>query len=106
LADDVQLIAVKLKGVHCKDVSVPRDVDNGDETWDPDPDTRKMVWSDIICGGIKWLDGDWKCGYLSLPDQLLSRCRMAQANSAFMLLTVIAVCVAAVLGYLRMRRGY
>jgi hypothetical protein len=31
---------------------------------------------------------------------------MAQANSAFMLLTVIAVCVAAVLGYLRMRRGY
>ena len=74
-----------------------------------DEDTYKMVLSNIICGGGKWLKGEWVCAYLVSPGQegmLLSRCRMAQADSAFMLLTAIVVCVAAVLGYLRMRRGY
>jgi hypothetical protein len=90
LADDIQLIAVKLEGVHCKDVSASK-LDLTDD------DIYKMVFSDIICGGEKWLKGDWVCGYLEMPGQqgmLLSRCRMAQADSAF------------VLGYLRMRRGY
>ena len=93
---------MKLKGVHCKDVS-PSTLDMADE------DTYKMVLSDIICGGGKWLKGEWVCAYLVSPGRegmLLSRCRIAQADSAFMLLTVIVVCVAAVLGYLRMRRGY
>jgi hypothetical protein len=102
LADNVQLVAVKLKGVHCKDVSIDSSMD--------DEDVYKMVWSDI-CGGLQWRGKGvgWVCGYFSRPGQqgmLLSRCRMAQADSAFMLLTVIAVCVAAVLGYLRMKRGY
>ena len=99
MIDDLQLIAAKLKGVHCKD---PRNA--GEE------DYYKMVYSDVICGGLEWQKkSGWVCGYGSLlnqPGVMLSRCSMAQADSAFMLLTVIVVCVAAVLGYLRMRRGY
>jgi hypothetical protein len=41
---DVQLIAAKLKGVHSKDVS---------NSSTSDPDTFKMVYSDIICGGAE-----------------------------------------------------
>ena len=78
--------------------------------YDEDEDVIKMVSSDIICGGVESRkDGWWTCGCLTRPGQegmLLSRCRMAQADSALMLLAAIAVCVAAVLGYLRVRRGY
>ena len=72
-----------------------------------------MVMSDIVCGGFEWVKHDkdrFSCFYLGADKNqlatLLSRCNMSQADSVFMFLTAIVVAIAAVLGYLRMKRGY
>ena len=51
----------------------------------------------LINGGCTQLDdGDWYCGYDSLED-LTHKCRMAEADTAFMFLSAVVTLVAAIL---------
>lgn len=106
-SDMYQLMAIKLKGVSCKAVKykgIGAEYSND----------YKMVTSEIICGGMEWTKDDYRgfsCFWLfedagKHVGTLLSRCNISKADSVFMFLTAIVVAVAAVLGYLRMKRGY
>lgn len=107
-SDMYQLMAIKLKGVSCKAVKykgIGAEYSND----------HKMVTSDIIYGGMEWTKKDdyrgFSCFWLfedagKHVGTLLSRCNMSKTDSVFMFLTAIVVAVAAVLGYLRMKRGY
>lgn len=92
-------MAIKLEGVQCKAGKVGND-------WSKFRNIGKLYMNDIICGGAKREDGRNYCFWGNSTGTLLSRCRMSQADSAFMFLTAIVVAVAAVFGFLRMKRGY
>ncbi|KAF1366051.1 hypothetical protein EJ07DRAFT_161099 [Lizonia empirigonia] len=93
------LMAIKLEGVQCK-------AGKWENDWNKIRNAGKLYTNVIICGGFQKEDGDNYCFWGDKIGTLLSRCRMSQADSAFMFLTAIVVAVAAVLGFLRMKRGY
>ncbi|KAF2632600.1 hypothetical protein BU25DRAFT_357151 [Macroventuria anomochaeta] len=93
------LMAIKLNGVQCKS-------ENWDDDWHKAINAHKMFISDIICGGAGKEKGVYICWWYDKGNALVSRCRMAQADSVFMFFTAIVVAVPAVLGFLRMKRGY
>ncbi|KAJ8110532.1 hypothetical protein OPT61_g6654 [Boeremia exigua] len=97
------LMAVKLNGVHCTKV-------DDENYYKHEKDIGKMISNDVICGGIGWMKGKNICYYAyrnsNTLANLLTRCKMSQADTAFMFLTGIVVAVAAVLGYLRLKRGH
>ncbi|UPX13861.1 uncharacterized protein EKO05_0004358 [Ascochyta rabiei] len=96
------LMAVKLKGVKCVAIS-QRDA-SGD--WGKHTNAYKLVTSDIICGGARKQNDDLECWWYGKGGMLVSRCKMSQADSAFMFLTAIVVAAAAVIGFLRLKKGY
>lgn len=94
------VVAIKLDGVKCnlKDGS-DNDADN----------VLKIYYNYLINGGIKKVGGGDLCYYCQIDynvDDLNSRCKMNQADSAFMFLTVILLLVSLTLTYLRMKKGY
>lgn len=97
-------MAIKLRGVRCEAVDFEHYSDSSNE--------KRMTTSDIICGGYAELvkDSEPVCYYFVSDNSgrgtMLSRCSMSQADSVFMFLMVIVVAVAAVLGYLRMKRDH
>ncbi|KAF2254646.1 hypothetical protein BU26DRAFT_527666 [Trematosphaeria pertusa] len=89
------LVAVKLKGVECKD---------GDDQ----PNGLNILTNDLINGGKHGDDCYW-CSFdhdPKLPSKLISRCKMNQADDAFMFLTVVVLLVSLTLTFLRMKKGY
>lgn len=105
-ADDAQLMAIQLAGVKCEAVTIQ-------DRYNTDTNVWHMVTNNIICGGYRRIKDDddeegFYCFYLveKTVGTLLSRCQMSKADSAFMFLTATVVSVAAVLGFLRMKRGY
>ena len=74
-------MAIKMEGVQCKDEKYVDDTDKASKSW-------KMYTSDIICGGVGKVDKYptcWAWGDSSASNIIVSRCRMAQADSVFML---------------------
>lgn len=93
-------MAVKLDGVKCSNSD---DYSNG----------LKIINNYLINGGShgknsqnKDVENCYYCQTEDGADTLLSRCKMNQADSAFMFLTVIVLLVSLTLTYLRMRKGY
>ena len=96
-------MAIKLKGVQCKNESYR------DDWEDLYANARKMLTSDIICGGVG-KEGKIPVCWATSQDRpgstMVSRCRMAQADSVFMFFTAMLVVGAAWLGWMRIKRGY
>jgi hypothetical protein len=91
------LIAAKLKGVKC-------DKNSSDVT-----NALKIIENELINGGKhgKGLRDCYYCtGTESDADKLISRCKMNQADTAFMFLTVVVLLVSLTLTYLRAKKGY
>jgi hypothetical protein len=94
-------MAIKVKNIQCKSFPLQ-------DHYNPTSNEWTMITNDIICGGQKEENDGTFCYWLNKNTlgMLTSRCKMSQADSAFMFLTAIVVVVAAVLGFLRMKRGY
>ncbi|KAF9699043.1 hypothetical protein EKO04_002915 [Ascochyta lentis] len=98
------LMATKLKGASCSNIKF-YDFDD-----DEAEKLQKLTWNDVVCGGVRKSKGEAgpDCYYYKLNslDVLSSRCKMSQADSVFMFLTAIVVVGAAVIGFLRLKKGY
>lgn len=92
-------MAIKLKGVQCKMVGSGDDPDENPNSW-------KLFRSDIICGGVTDDSKTYLCWAWETAGVIVSRCKMAQADSVFMFFTAILVAGAAWLGWMRLKRGY
>jgi hypothetical protein len=97
-------MAIKLNGVACESLTADTyfDAEEKSNVW-------KMVKNTIICGGFKRKSaGDYDCYYFTkaMFGILTSRCKMSQADFAFMFLTAVVAMVAVVLGFWRLKRGY
>jgi len=67
----------------------------------------KLSTNDILCGGIVKKDGRKYCYTLEHTwGEIVSRCKMSQADSVFMFLTAIVVAVMALMAYLRLKKGH
>jgi hypothetical protein len=98
----LQLMAIKMKGVECKDETKIDNMDKSSNAW-------KLYTNDVICEGVAkggeypiclaW--GDSRAGSV-----MVSRCRMAQADSVFMIFTAVLVAGATWLGWMRLKREY
>lgn len=69
---------------------------------------EKLNNNDICCGGIvKGRESECVLGYVYNATQIIiTRCKMTQADTAFMFLTAIVVAGAAAMGWVRMKGGY
>lgn len=93
-----------MKGVSCGKI----------DFYDMDGEERKNLYNtllnEIICGGLKKSKGQEypTCHYYTIDGlgTMVSRCKMASADSAFMFLTAIVVGGAAWMGWMRLKRGY
>lgn len=95
-------MAIKLKGVKCR-------AEEYHDNWAKHRNAEKLFGSDIICGGVTQEDGQSLCWWWHDKmdvNTMVSRCKMSQADLAFMFLTATVVIGAATLGYLRMKKGY
>ena len=81
-------MAIKLRGVQCN------------------AESEKMAQNDIVCAGTRKYEGRILCYLGGQEGPLLTRCKMSQADAAFMFLTAIVVAGAAGMGWIRMKRGY
>lgn len=97
-----QVVAIKLDGVKCTDSNA------NDEN--AQNNALKIVNNYLINGGARGKVGDvdncYYCQFSSGSKDLVSRCKMNQADSAFMFLTVVVLLVSLTLTYLRMKKGY
>lgn len=68
---------------------------------------EKLGKNDICCGGS--VKRENKCALLYVENgtqMIITRCKMTQADTAFLFLTAIVVAGAAAMGWIRMKRGY
>ncbi|KAF1958588.1 hypothetical protein CC80DRAFT_15101 [Byssothecium circinans] len=86
------VVAVKLDGVKCDKITDGPSVNNG-----------KLLRNGLINGGWK-KDTCYWCTQPDGVDVMLSRCKQNQADSAFMILTVIVLLVSLVLAFLRSKK--
>jgi hypothetical protein len=93
-------MAFKLRGIKCESVEEHYH-DQGEYD-----NLREMLKNNIICGGFD--PKTRECFYSITGERglLTSRCKMSQADAVFMFLTAIVVAGAAILGYMRLKRGY
>lgn len=82
-------MAIKMKGVQCKD--------NGDSD-----NAYNIIRNDMLNGGCI---GE-RCYWYDNVNKILSHCRESQADTVFMFLTVAVLAASALLTFLRMRKGY
>lgn len=84
--------AVGLKGLSCTNI-----------------ETRGTLLNKFVTGGCKRHKDDYKCGYLPFDDggkdQLEGRCKLVEADAAFLFLGFVASVVGAVLCLIASRRG-
>lgn len=92
-------MGIKLKGVQCK-------IEEYRDDWKGYRNVEKMFTSDIICGGVGKDGRELICWAYWHGSMLVSRCRLAQADSVFMFITAILVAGAAWLGWMRLKRAY
>ncbi|KAF1841598.1 uncharacterized protein K460DRAFT_292460 [Cucurbitaria berberidis CBS 394.84] len=83
-------MAVKLNGVQCK-------VEGSDDN------SLKMIENNMLNGGCL---SKSICYWYTEPLKILSLCKVSQADTVFMFLTVFLLAVSAVFTFLRMRKGY
>jgi hypothetical protein len=86
------VLAVKLKGVSCSSGSDRNIIDMSD--------------NELLNGGCAQAKNIRICGYAGeeSKDKLLSRCKMNQADSVFMFLSIVVIIAAAVISFLRVGR--